>query len=104
MQIIRKKDTNVRTLKKEVRRYYLPESTPLELIETVIEKEVSQMSHLHSEIDEAIYIIEGKIKVTEFYGEKKDDDILSVGDFVVFQKGSCHQISNHTKEQAIFSN
>lgn len=98
MQVIRRAEAPKRTTTSgsvyESRRYYLPRMTPLEIIETVMSRGDQQPLHRHKVIREATLVIEGRISVEEIADGKTGRTELHVGDFVVFDPGSCHKMKN----------
>lgn len=86
----------------DIRRYYLPNETPFEVIETALGPRSTQPPHAHNRVREATLVIQGSVVVGEIRQDRKEETQLSPGDFAVFDRGSCHFIENRTDDLVRF--
>ena len=100
MHLIRAADAPLAKKESEVRRYYLPDRDPLEVIETRMNPNTSQEAHSHRVVREAMLVLEGKVFVEEIVSGESNHQTLDAGDFVVFDRGVSHRISNNEGVQA----
>ena len=99
MYLIRKSDASLVENETEIRRYYLPDRDPLEVIETWMSPNASQEAHSHQVVREAMLVLEGKVfveEVEEIVSDQFNRQTLNSGDFVVFDRGIFHRIANNS--------
>jgi len=102
MHLIRKSDAPLVEKGTEVRRYYLPDRDPIEVIETRMKPNTSQEAHSHQIVREAMLVLEGKVFVEEIISGRSTHQTLTSGDFVVFDRGVSHRIANKENSHARF--
>ena len=85
----------------EIRWYYKPK-TSFEIIKTAIPPRYEQPWHSHHKLFEAMLVLKGQVVTSEERGGKVIDELLSEGDFVVFDrnKGTYHTMKNIGQDYA----
>ena len=100
MHLIRLNDAPFVESDLEERRYYAPDRDPLEVIETKMQPSATQSAHSHEVIREAMLVLEGAVFVEEIISGKSFGQTISVGDFVVFDRGVLHRMENNSERHA----